>query len=186
MRVELVIVAREVHPSDPPTFVEVGPLLGADPLSYTEAIDEDGSLTTTVVPAVQSPAVRARLRDLTQPSELWLRLDGNLVWAGPLMGWQGQPGPGAEPALQLTAVGLAHYLRGITLGAAISYFATIDTPFDQTGAVRDAWEDRAVDPKVAAFGLSTATIEDSGVDREPLELLDHRHLRRSHPRACIA
>ena len=37
--------------------------------------------------------------------------------------------------------------------------------------MRDAYEDRAVDPKVMAFGLSTATIEDSGIDREPLDLL---------------
>lgn len=103
---ELVMVARIVQPSGPPTFVEVDDIRW-EGLAYTDELSRPQSLQVSAPVERLTDALLDRMLDLRRfPSELWLYRDGALVFAGPLWTFQTQSGTAT-----FNAFGLLGYLR---------------------------------------------------------------------------
>lgn len=151
---DLVAVARTPNQATGPTLAELGPLYGT--FTLTEVLDGPDELQVEVLVETLNEDIKVRLRDpLTYPLEVWLYRDGQIIFAGPVVG-----GTMRDSKLQMMSLGLLHYLRYMVLSTDYSVVAT-----DQLTVVKDlidSWQDQ----DYGDFGLVTSTMGTSGVTRD--------------------
>lgn len=152
---ELLAVARVPQPSGAPTFIVVDPiqwkgLSWVDELSKPQTLNASCSISSLTEPIVQ------RLRKMHElPTELWLYRDGQIVFAGPWIGWNVQ-----QETITFQATGLLGYLKYMTVTSDL-VFKQVDQFAIVKGLV-DHWQNQSY----GNFGISTAQIPASGVLRD--------------------
>ncbi len=109
---DLVLVARIMSPTGPPTFIEVDPIDWTG-LSYADELSKPQQLQAGCKVSQLTDAVVAHLKSPAKPGlELWCYRNGRRVFAGPLRSGQVQ-----GESLSLTAVGLLGYLDAWVIDA---------------------------------------------------------------------
>lgn len=156
---QLTLVDRTPQQTAAPTLTPVGPL-PAPTITYTDALNSDGTLKCSVVPRLLDNDVKTALRDAIDPStppdplELHLHRDGTLVWAGPLVGGQIQGG-----TISLDGRSLSYYLHHMWVTADLTF-----TDVDQhtiAASLIDHWQNL----DWGDYGIDTTAVTASGVTR---------------------
>jgi hypothetical protein len=168
----VVLVDRVPVQSGVPTFIERGPLLGASNVTLEERLNEAGSLTFTIGPKEQEAAVQQRLRNLDQnPTEVWLYVDGVLVFSGPLVGYS-VSADAQSTSFAITAQGLYSYVSRWWVEPSDQDLDYVD--LDQTfiaKALLDLWQGK----DYGNFGIDTSSVVPSGVLRDRTYLAKDIH-----------
>lgn len=155
MAYELVAVARTPRPSGAPTLVEVGPIV-APTISWTDELSGPGDIQFSCDADRLDESVRLRLRDLaTYPTEVWVRRDGTIVAAGPVVGWQI-----LQSTLTVRAVGLLGYLAYMQVAGDLAFSGVDQTLIGKE--LVDQWQTLGY----GHFGIDTSAIVASGVTRD--------------------
>lgn len=148
---DLVVVARIQQASGPPTFIEIDPIEWKS-LSYSNTLSQPQELTASCLISSVTESVLQRLRRLHElATELWLYRDGELVFAGPLQGWQT-----SGEDLTIRCKGLLAYLRGMVVNSDLRFknvdqFTIVKTMVDQWQAL-----------EYGHFGIDTSAVGTSG------------------------
>lgn len=149
---DLVVMARVPQPNSAPSLIEVDPIEWST-LTWTNALSTAQDLSMTCLIAGLTDPVITRLRDLaTQPTELWLYRNGQIVFAGPI-----QTGSVSGETLTLNAKGLMTYLSSMYVTADLVFKAA--DQFQIVKGLVDHWQ--ALD--YGNFGIDTSHITNSGV-----------------------
>lgn len=149
---DLVVMARVPQPTSAPSLLEVDPIEWST-LTWTNALSTAQELSVTCLIAGLTDPVITRLRDLaTQPTELWLYRNGQIVFAGPI-----QTGSVAGETLTLNAKGLMTYLSNMFVTADLVFKAA--DQFQVVKGLVDHWQ--ALD--YGNYGIDTSHITNSGV-----------------------
>lgn len=152
---DLVVVARVVQQSGPPSFIEIDPIEWTD-LTLTEELLNGQDLQASCQISSLSPTIIAALQDLgSQPVELWLYRNGRLVFAGPL-----RNGNTDNLRLTVTAKGAADYMRQMFVRADLVF-----KDVDQATIVK-TMVDQHQATDFGHYGINTASITPTGVLRE--------------------
>jgi len=161
---ELVLVARVMQPSGPPTFIDVDAILW-EGLNHTEELSKVPSLQVSAPIPSLSEEVIQRLRDMRRlPSELWLYRDGTKVFAGQLMTWNTQ-----NQTITMQASGALGYLRYWTIDSD-QVFSAKDQ-FTIVKTLIDNWQNSSY----GNFGINTANVGLSGITRDATYLQAENH-----------
>lgn len=154
---EVSIAARTPAAAAPPTITEIGPVVDARSLWWEQELNGVGAAGIRCNPHTLEADIRTRLRDLTAyPCELWIKRDGILVHAGPILGYS----IGDDGDLELRSAGLLYYCRFMLVNA------------DQTFAGVDQWTiARTLISQWQAlaygdFGIDTSAVTTSGITRD--------------------
>lgn len=151
---DLVVVARIQQASGPPTFIEIDPIEWKS-LTYSNTLSQPQELTASCLISSVTEPVLQRLRRLHElATELWLYRDGELVFAGPLQGWQT-----SGENLTIRCQGLLAYLRGMVINSDLRFknvdqFTIVKTMVDQWQAL-----------EYGNFGIDTSAVGLSGQTR---------------------
>lgn len=152
VRYELVIAARIPSSSGAPTYIEIDPISWTD-IRYSQKISAPDTLDVSVLTSTLTDSIKQRLKKPSEmATELWLRRNGKIVFAGPLMGGQVQ-----GESLSLSANGLLAYLDWMIIPQDLVYKAT--DQFDIVKGVVDSWQNGAF----RHLGIDTTTMGQSGV-----------------------
>lgn len=110
MALDVVAVDRAMAAAAPPTFTEVGALVGAESITITERLNAPEQLTFQVPADSQASEIKTRFRDPVDGTEVWVhdRDTGNRLFAGGLLGYQPRLREGST-LWAATAAGIFHY-----------------------------------------------------------------------------
>lgn len=161
---DLVVVARVPQASGPPAYIEIDPIEWKS-LQYSNELSQPQDLTATCQISSVTEPILQRLRRLHElATELWLYRQGELIFAGPLQGFQT-----SGETLTLKARGLLSYLRMMVIQADLK-FANVDQ-FAMVKSMVDQWQALSY----GHFGIDTSGIGLSGVVRTQDYLRDELH-----------
>ncbi|MGD9989316.1 hypothetical protein [Pseudonocardia sp.] len=169
---ELVCVARIMTASSSPTFLEVERIEWKT-LTWTNELSAPQGLTARCPVSSVSFPVAQRLADPARlPTELWLTRNGQMVFAGPLLGWRRN-----GDDLDLTAAGLMKYLQVMFV------LTDPELRFDQVdqhtiaAQLVNQWQNTV---PYGNFGIDTSSVAPSGTlrDRSYVRNEIHEVLRR--------
>lgn len=161
---ELVVVARVPQVQGPPLFIEVDAIEWKD-IRYSDTLSAPQELETSCqLSSVTEPILQRLRRPHENPSELWLYRNGQLAFAGPLIGWRT-----SGESLTLSARGLLVYLRLMMVTRDL-VFQQVDQ-FTVVKTMIDDWQ--ALD--FGHFGIDTTTVGASGVLRDGTYLKVEQH-----------
>jgi hypothetical protein len=163
-RYEVTVAARIQQASGAPTFLEVEAVTWLS-LAYSDTISAPQDLTLTCQLATLPENVLQHLRrpDVL-PFELWVRRDGQKIFAGPLQGWQVQ-----DQKVTIKASGLLQYLAMMGVETDRQFLNA-----DQAVVVKtlvDAWQVT----QYGHFGIDTAHMTPTG------RLVDQSYVRDELP-----
>lgn len=151
---DLVVLARIPQSSTSPAYIEIDPIEWKT-LTYVNELSSPQSLTATAQLSSITEGVLQRLRDLASlATELRLYRNGQVVFQGPLLGWQT-----SGETLTLNAGGLLSYLKLMVVQSDLVY-----TNVDQATIVKglvDQWQSATY----GDFGIDTSAIAPVGVTR---------------------
>ena len=152
---ELLAVARVPQPSGPPTFITVDPIQWKG-LSWIDELSKPQTLNASCSINSLTESVIQRLRAMQDlPTELWLYRDGQVIFAGPWVGWNIQ-----QETITFQATGLLGYLKYMTVTSDL-VFKQVDQFAIVKGLV-DHWQNQSY----GNFGIDTSQISASGVLRD--------------------
>lgn len=161
---ELVAVARTPQAAGPPSLVEIAPIV-APTITWQHTLDGAGYIGFSCTPERLASDVQDRFLDLvTNPTEVWLYRDSELVMASFVATYQLQNG-----TLSVTAPGILGYLRYMIVEADLVYSAT-DQHTIATGLV-DQWQDLPY----GDYGIDTSSVAASGVLRDRSYIAREQH-----------
>ena len=150
---ELVVVARIPQSNGAPQFIEIDPLNWTS-IKYSEKLSAPDTLDVTVLVSTLTDPIRQRLEKPSElATELWLRRNGKLVFAGPLAGGQFN---GEE--ISLAANGLLSYLDWMVITSDL-VFKTTDQ-FNIVKGLVDSWQSGSF----RNFGIDTSSMGTSGIN----------------------
>lgn len=167
---EVVVMAKIPAINAAPTFVEVGPIMWQT-IDYTTELSVPQSLDLTCPISTLPESILQRFRrPHALATELWVKRDGQIVFAGPLTG-----GRREGETLTLNAAGLLAYLYRMVVYADL-VFAQADQ-MTILKALIDHWQGRPF----GNYGIDTSTVGTSGVLRDATYLKTelHRVLQRA-------
>lgn len=154
---ELVAVARVPQLAAPPLFYEVD-RIAWDGLAWTDELSRPQRIDASCSVDTLPDSIADRLENLkVNPTELWVRRDGRIVAAGPLMGWLRQ---GDTVTLQATGI-LGYAAYWFFTGALPLTFTATDQLTIAKGLV-DHWQNQ----EYGHFGIDTSGVGTSGVTRD--------------------
>jgi hypothetical protein len=152
---ELVVVARVPQIAGPPTFLEVDAIEWKD-LRYTNTISQAQEMEASAQISSVSEAILQRLRRPHEhATELWIYRNGQIVFAGPLVGWRS-----SGENLTISARGLLAYLRLMIVERDLLFVQQDQFLFVKT--MVDNWQGL----EFGHFGIDTSGIGLSGVLRD--------------------
>lgn len=161
---ELVVVARVPQIQGPPMFIEVDAIEWKD-IRYTDTLSAPQELETSCqLSSVTEPILQRLRRPHENPTELWLYRNGQVVFAGPAIGWRT-----SGESLTLSARGLLVYLRLMMVTRDLTFQQADQFTFVTT--MIDDWQ--ALD--FGHFGIDTSTVGLSGVLRDGTYLKVEQH-----------
>lgn len=150
---ELVVVARISQSNGPPQFIEIDPLNWTS-IKYSQKLSAPDTLDVSVLVSTLTDPIKQRLEKPSElATELWLRRNGKLVFAGPLAGGQFS---GEE--ISLAANGLLSYLDWMVITSDLIYKAT--DQFNIVKGVIDSWQNSDT---FRNLGIDTSTMGTSGI-----------------------
>ena len=161
---ECVLVARVPAASGPPALVEVDRLV-FESLNYVDELNRPGGATVGCPLRSLSSAAKERLASLDAfPSEMWVYLGTDLVWAGEIqtVSVDGQ-------TVKLGVSGLLGYL--FRMGVTSDLIFTGEDQFTIAADMVDSWQDQAY----GHYGIDTSSVGLSTVDRDRTYLRDELH-----------
>lgn len=151
---DLVVVARIPSATGAPSFLEVDPIEWKT-LTYINTLGGAQELTATAqVSSITEPVLQRLRKPHELATELKLYRNGQVVFTGPLLGWQT-----SGETLTVKAGGLMAYLKLMVVTSDLTF-----TNIDQNLIVKalvDQWQDQAY----GNFGIDTSSITASGMVR---------------------
>lgn len=161
---DLVVMARIPQASGEPAFVEINPIEWKS-LTYVNALSTAQDLTATCQISSVTEEILQRLRALHDlATELWLMRDGQIVFAGPLVGYST-----SGETLTLRASGLLAYLK-LMVVTSDQKFVNVDQ-FAVVKKLIDQWQSLPY----GHFGIDTTSIGASGYKLSATYLRDELH-----------
>lgn len=152
---ELVVVARIPQIAGPPNFIEVDAIEWKD-LRYTNTLSQAQELETSCQISSVSESILSRLRRPHEyATELWCYRNGQIVFAGPLVGWRT-----SGESLSISAKGLLSYLRLMIVERDLLFVQQDQFLFVKT--MVDNWQSL----EYGHFGIDTSGVGLSGVLRD--------------------
>lgn len=156
---ELLLWRRTPQAATAATYAVVGPIV-APTITWSDVLNADGRMDVSCQMDRLDDDVKEALRDIIEvdPLGLELRLHRTVsgvtstVWAGPLVGGQGQNG-----TLTLSAAGLSYYLRKMLVTSDLTYTSTDDF------VIAKGLVDHGQGQSYGNYGIDTSAVGTSGV-----------------------
>ena len=170
---EVLIVARTPAQTGYPTLEMVERIVPLRNLSWSDNLSDDNQSSVGVSPVGLPESVAERFRDLANnPCELWIYREGDLVYAGPVLGIQNQ-----GEALIVVSRGVLYYLRYMFIQRDMTF--TNVSPFKIVKDMIDQWEqtDKGAADEYANFGIDTSNIDTTGAPVDENDNLIRRTLK---------
>src|SRR5690606_10924314 len=166
-------VARLPSENGPPTLVEVDGFVSPWGWQLTEALNQPEELSFTIDPKKQTPELLLRFSDLAAyATEIWLWEDGELIFAGPLLGYAPRLA-GEDIAWEVRATGLLSYLQRWRVRPSDPdlVFSGVDQALIAKGLI-DYWQALPW----GDYGIDTSSVATTGVTRDRTYAAVEAHL----------
>lgn len=173
--IDVVLVDRAMAAAAPPTFTEVGPLVGASGITIQEPLNQPEILDLTIPPASQDSAVLAKFTDLLDASEVWVheRTTGARLFAGPLLGYRPQLSRDGM-VWTIRAEGILGYTKRM-LAPEPDDADLVFTGVDQANIAKgliDYWQALSY----GDYGIDTSSVTTTGVTRDRTYPVPEQHV----------
>lgn len=157
---DALLVDRIPQSGSAPLLVPVDRFPALGNVSWSKQLNDEGSASISTRPERISDEVKQRLLDPeNRPMELWVYREGDLVFAGPVIGMQYQ---GRFHTLTLHSRGLLYYLRFIMPRLTYDFSTTGEDPFVIIKTILDFWQSQTY----GNFGIDTSAIGTSSITRK--------------------